>query len=819
MGTLIQDVKYGVRMLAKNTAFTLIVVLTLSLGIGANTAIFSMVNAFLLRPLPVRAPEQIVVLAIQQKGAPVGSSGFSYPEFNDFRTQERPFSNLFSIVLGTVQLAAGDNSETCFVNFVSRDFFSTLGVRPATGRLFLANEGETSGEPLLVVLGHRYWQRRFYGDPGVVGRQIRVDGQSATVIGVVPREFQGMYSIFETDVYLPLSAMALQEPASLFWNSRDQRRILAFARLKPGVSLRQEQSSLDVISRRLARQYPATDQWFGVRAEPEKSSRPIPYANNSFVMISGLFLVLAGFVLLLACMNIENMLLARGSIRQREMAIRTALGAGRTRLVRQMLTETILLGIIGGATGMFLGAWANQLTRAIHLESIPLHIDATFDWRVFTFVSVLAILTGTVVGLLPALRASTSEVNSVLHEGEQRNLFGVPHLGIRNFLIVAQVAGALMLLVAAGLFVRSLGKVQTLDLGFDPNRVLNVIIDTKDAGYDKTRATQFYREIESRVRSLPGVQSASLASYLPMGGFPTKASVSVGSQPVHPGQPPPSILFSCVDAPYFETLRISLLRGRVFTESDGEGAPLVAIVNQAMANRFWPGENPVGKRFSMEGAAGPPMEIVGVVANGKYQTIGEDTQSFFYVPLAQNFASKRALQIRSLVPPESLIAPVKEEIDRIDPEMPVMTIETMKQSLEGAFGFFVFRLAAKLAACLGFIGLILGVIGVYGVVSFTASQRTREIGIRVAMGAKSSDILKLVWKQGVRLVIAGVILGMIAAWALARTMTHVLVGVSTSDPETYIIVAVSMLTVGLAACWIPARRAMRVDPMVALRYE
>ncbi|HEX4076240.1 MAG TPA: ABC transporter permease [Candidatus Acidoferrales bacterium] len=817
--TLLQDIRFGVRMLAKSPGLTFVVVVTLALGIGANTAIFGIVNGFLLRPLPVRDPEQITVLAIQQKDAPVGSSGFAYPEFVDFREQAKTFSDVFAIVLSNVQLASKGESEECFANYVSKGFFTALGVTPAAGRLFLPNEGETPGEPLNAVLGYSYWRKRFHGAASVVGQQVEINGRAATIVGVVPRRFQGMYSIAEMDLYLPLSAIGTEEAPNLFWSNRDHRRMLAFGRLKPGITLRQAQDSLDVIAARLAAQYPATDKWFTVRAVPEKLSRPIPYANNAFVAISGLFMVLAAFVLLLACMNVENILLARGASRQREMATRAALGAGRTRLICQMLAESILLGILGGAAGLILGMWVDHLTSSLRLPAVPLHVDATFDWRLFAFAIGCALATGTIVGLLPALHASRANLNSVLHEGGQRSSFGLSHAGARNFLVIAQVAGSFALLIAAGLFVRSLQSVQSFRLGFDPDHVLNIIVDPHEAGYDGPRTVAFYREIESRVRALPGVQSASLASYVPMGGFPSKASIFIQGRATPPGQHAPLVLMNRVDPPYFETMRVALFRGRVFLDSDKDGAPPVAIINQTMASDFWPRENPVGKYFRMDNDAAPLIEIVGVTGDGKYGTVNEDAQPFFYIPLAQSFASKRALQIRTLVPPESLAGAVRDQISGLAPDLSIMDIETMNQSLNGALGFLVFRLAAIFAGVLGMIGLVLGIVGVYGVVSFTAGQRTREIGIRLALGASSRDILRLVWKQGVRLVIVGIAVGLVAAWSLTRAMAHLLADISPGDPVTYVAVTILICAAGLLACWIPARRAMRVDPMVALRYE
>jgi len=818
LDSLLQDLRFGARMLRKNPGFTAVAVLTLALGIGANTAIFSMVNGFLLRPMPVPQPDQITALAIQQKDAPVGSSGFSYPEFVDYRNQAGTFSDVFADGLTTIDLRANDRSEQCFANYVSGNFFSALEIHPALGRFILPDEAETPGGPTLVVLGYSYWQRRFRGDPAIIGKQILIDDKPATIIGVVERQFHGMYSVFELDVYLPISAMVLEVPPNILWNGRDLRRLLVFGRLKPGVSLPQAQSSLDVLAQRLAQLYPVTNAGVTVRAIPEKLARPIPYANNAFIAISGLFLGLAGFVLLLACMNVEHILLARGTARQREMAVRTALGAARKRLVQQLLTESILLALLGGAAGIALGVWAGSLSSAIHPANLPLHLDASFDWRVFAYATACALATGIFVGLWPAMRAS-SDINSVLHDGGQNASTGTRQLRVRNFLVVAQVAGSLTLLIVAGLFVRSLRSAQRLDLGFDPGHLLNVILNPHQNGYDQPRTTEFYRALETRVRALPGVQSVSLASNVPMSSFPASALVSIDAHPLPPDRQPPKVLCNAVDPSYFDTMRIPIMRGRSFAESDGEGAPLVAIVNETMAARFWPSEDPIGKRFSTSGAAGPFVEVVGLTKTGKYQTIAEDPQPFFYTPLAQNFISKRALQIRTLMAPESLAASVKEEIFLLAPDVSIVDMQTMKRSLEGGFGFFAFRLAAILAAAMGVIGLVLAVVGVYGVVSFAASQRTREIGIRVALGANPADILNLVLRQGVLLVIAGVMAGMIAAWGVARTMGHLLVGISPSDPLTYASVAILLAVVALAACWIPARRAMRVDPMVALRHE
>ncbi|MGO9269636.1 MAG: ADOP family duplicated permease [Terriglobia bacterium] len=817
--TLGQDLRYGLHMALKWRGLTAILALTLALGIGANAAIFSLVNGFLLRPLPVAEPERIAVLAIQQKDAPVGSSGFSYPEFVDFRNQSDAFSALFGVALGNVELNVNDRSDQCAANYVSRDFFSALGILPAVGRFILPSEGEARGEEPLVVLGYSYWRERFDGDAGVVGKHVLVDGRHATIVGVVPREFHGMFSIFDTDVYLPYSALGQEASPNLVWNSRDQRRLLVFGRLKPGTSFSQAQTRVDVILQRLADQYPATDKWMSVRVLPEKACRPIPYANRFFTMAAAWFLVLAALVLLLACLNVENIMLARGTSRQREMGIRTALGAGRSRLIGQMLTESLVLAGMAGGAGLILGYWASRLVGLIRPSGMPLHLDISFDWRVLAYSLVLALTSGILVGLLPALHACSTETNSLLHRGGQGSSAATSLPRARNLLVVAQLAGSLALLVVAGLFVRSLRSAQRLDLGFDPDHVLNVTLDPSRISYNPARATEFYRALEARVRALPGVRSASLASSVPMGPFPGSALVSIEGYPLLPGRASPRIGFNRIDPPYFDTMGIPLLRGRAFAESDNETSARVAIINQTMAGAFWPHEDPIGKRFSVEGTTGPFIEVVGMVRNAKYRIVSEEPDPYFYVPLAQDFSFRRVLQIRAIVPPESLVGSVKAEISRLAPNLTIIDLRTMKESLEGALGFFIFRLAATFASVIGVVGLILAMVGVYGVVSFVAAQRTREIGIRMALGANSRDILTLVWKQGVRLVVAGVAFGLAPAWGLARALGHLLVGISTTDPLTYFSAGLLMSGVGLVACWIPARRAMKVAPMVALRYE
>jgi predicted permease len=818
--TLLQDLRFAARMLRKNLGVTVIVVVTLALGVGANTAIFGLVNGLLLQRLPVPAAEEIAALVIKSGDSSLGALGFSYPQFVEFREQTAPICEVFgSATAWRLNFTAERHSDTLTIGGVSSNYFSALGVKPALGRLVLPGEGEHPGEPAILVLSYSFWQRRFGGDPRVVGKQVRVGGKPATVVGVMEKEFRGQFTVFEMDAYAPLSTVFDDSPASNFWNSRDIHMMLVLGRLKPGVTLAQAQSRFDVISRRLSAQYPVTDKDLSVRVMDERLSRPIPYANNAFIVFSGLFLILGGLVLLLACTNILNILMARASVRQREMAIRAALGGARYRLVRQMLTETMLTALLGGIAGVTLGAGLNHLASSTHLLDIPVRLGFGFDWRVFAYALAVVVFTAIAAGLSPALRASRADVNTVLHQGGRPDAGGKARHKVRGDLMGAQVAGSLMLLIVAGLFVRSLRAVEHMDIGFDPNQLLNVRLDPSVSNFSETQTKEFYRSLETRVRALPGVESASLASAVPVAYMLGKQSIYIEGRPVPPGQKAPEVLFNSVDAPYFETLRIRILLGRAFTDADSESSPRVAIVNETMAKHFWPDGSPIGKRFSLTGDAGPFAEVVGVARDGKYRVLAEDPQPYFYVPLTQDFAAQRTLQIRSAMPPDSLAPVVQHEIQALDANDPIEEIQTMKESLGGTLGYFIYRLGASLAAAMGLLGLLLAVVGVYGVVSYAATQRTQELGIRMALGASPRQILFLLLRQGAQLVAAGLLFGLAGAWLLTRVMSHMLVGVSPSDPVTYVSVAALLSSITLLACWIPARRARRVDPMVALRYE
>jgi predicted permease len=817
LGSLLQDLGFGLRMLRKDPAVTAVVVITLALGLGANTTVFSIVNGFLLTPLPVAHPEQIVALAVQAKDGPLGAAGLSYPQFVNIRNEATGFSGIIANVLSTLTLRADDRTDQFSGVYVSGDFFSVLGVRPALGRLLLPSDDGLLNQHNFLVLGYSFWQRRFAGDPNVIGKNVRINGKDATIIGVGPKDFRGMFSPFDIDGYLPVSALTIEDPSGRFTTDRSDGRILAFGRLKNAVSIGQAQNSLDVISLRLARQYPATDGGVRIHAIPERLARPQPYANNGFIVISTLFLAFAGLVLLLACLNVTNVVVARGLARQREMAVRAAVGAIRSRLIRQMLTETVLLALLGGVGGLVLALLANRLAPSVHLPNFPLRLDFRFDWRVYMYGFAAALVAGTGSGLGPALRASQADVNAVLrNDGPKRG--GGKHR-LHSDLVVAQIACSLMLLIIAGLFVRSLEHIEGASLGFDPENVLNVTLDPSQDGYDDAHTIAFYKQLEERIGSLPGVESVGLTQRVPIEPFPARLPVLRDSQVSDPNHQPPSVLYNAVDPGYFKTMRITLLRGRGFTEQDNESAPAVAVVNQTMAKRMWPGQDPIGQLFRLTSITGDLVKVIGVARDGKYQTVAEDFQPYFYLPMAQHWAARQVLEIRCRVVPEAMASSVQREIRNVAADVSIIDLRTMKQSLQGGTGYFLFRFGASLSLQMGLLGLILAVVGIYGVVSFVVAQRTREIGIRMALGADRKDIMVLVLRRGLVLIGLGVLIGVVATVALTGAISHLLLGVSAHDPATYAIATTVLSFVALLACWLPARRATRINPIDALRYE
>ena len=816
LGNFLEDVRYGVRQMRRSPGFTAAAILTLAMGIGANTAIFSVVDSFLLRPLPVADPGQITVLDSPQKQG-FALPLFSIPDYRDLCVQAGTvFSGMFSYLSRFDGLSVNGKAERIRASYVSGNFFSTLGIQPAQGRFILPSEGETAGADPVMVLSYNYWKGRFGGDPEIVGTKVSVDGHPVTIVGVAPEGFYGINVLVAQQAYLPLG-MAVFGQAPDFMANRGSRLVYVGARLQPGRSVQQAQASLDVVARRLSQQYSDTDKDLAIEVFPELRARPIPQAGRLMVVIAGLFLGLTAIVLLLACVNVANIMLVRSTTREREMATRAALGAPRSRLVRQLLTESMLLALAGGAAGILLGYLGSRA-----LGSVDLHANLSFwvglDWRVLAYALGAAILTGLIVGTVPALRAARGDLSAILRSGG-RGMIGA-HQRLRCALVVAQVGGSLMLLIIAGLFVRSLGAAQQTKLGFDPSHVLNLGMDPKEIGYSAAQNRAFYKTLIDDVRALPGVLSVSTAAAVPMGYVIKGDSLAIDGYQPPSGQPAPNVSYNVISPDYFQTMRIPMARGRTFTDADDEKAQYVAIVNEVMAKHFWPNQDPLGRHFTMTREPKHSMQVVGIARDSRFLGVTLAINAHFYVPYAQHDEanSLETLQVRTAGAPELLIPEVERVVATVAPDLPVFDVETMTDALNTLAGLLIFKIGAALAAAFGILGIILATVGVYGVISYVASQRTHEIGIRMALGAHSQDILRMILGQGIVIVGAGLTIGLAAAFSAAHVVRN-FVTVSATDPLTYLIVSATLTLVAVLAGYIPARRATKVDPMVALRYE
>jgi macrolide transport system ATP-binding/permease protein len=767
-------------------------------------------------------PEQITVLALKQSSA--GSTyRFSYPTYEDLRDQTDSFSDVFAYRVSLVGLAVDHKSDHCLISRVTSNYFRSLDIKPAYGRLILSTEGRGPGADPVIVLGYSYWRSRFAGDPKIVGQRVELNDHPFTVVGVAPSEFHGTYPVMDMDAFIPFSADTGEDPdnpVEKVWTSRGSRSLTVMGRLKPGVTIKQAQASLNVVTERIAEAHPDTEKGLSVQLLPENLARPEPDPENPIPATSIAFMSLAALVLLVACFNIANVLLVRATVRQREMAIRAALGAGQGRLVRQYLTESLLLALLGGGAGLVLASWASGFLSSLSLGTdLPLRFDFRPDARVYLFALAAVFFTGLFVGMMPAWRAARSNVSAVLHEGGRGSSSGPPRQFARNVLVVAQVAGSLVLLIVAGLFIRSLEKAEKMNLGFNPDHVLDLSVDVEQVGYKEPRAREAYRDIDNRIRALPGVQSVAEAFTVPMGYVGADDRIWIEEHPYAAGQQPQEIHFNQITPSYFDTLQMPLLRGRKFSDADSEKAPHVAIINETMAKKFWPNEDALGKHLGTKGANGPFIEVVGIVQDAKYQNLLDKPEAFYYVPFEQSYNSLRTIHVRTTVPSESLAPQIQSVIHEVVPDVPVTQVKTMSEALQGANGFFLFRFGAQLTSTMGLLGLILAVVGIYSVVSYAATQRTQEIGIRVAMGASPQDILKMVLRQGLTVVGIGLVVGLVLAWAGTRVMSGLIVGIKPTDPLTFAVVVCLLTAIALFACWVPAHRATRTDPLVALRYE
>jgi putative ABC transport system permease protein len=811
MQTLWQDLRYGARILLKKSGFTLIAVVTLALGIGANTAIFSVVNAVLLRPLPYPESERLVWVSEYRSN--YGVMLVSYPNFTDWRARQKVFEHIGVYMgWGSANLTGRGEPQRLRCSDMSADVFSALRAQAAIGRVF-NNDEDRPGAPHVVVLNHALWQSRFGGDAGVIGQSIMLDGRGYTVIGVMPAGFAFPRQV---DIWTPVGQLS----SSSDWQDRGIHRLWGIARLKPGVTLEQARAEMNAIAVQLGQQYP------GLKDDRVKIEPLLDFTVKDASAALWTLLGAVGLVLLIACANVANLLLARAATRQREMAVRAALGAGRWRIIRQLLAESVLLAMAGGALGWLVALWGAPLILAIGQDAIPRAKEISLDTGVLAFTAVVALLTGVLFGLAPAWQSSRVDVQSVLKD-TTRNTTGGRGM-LRQALVVMEVALTLALLIGAGLLLRSFYHLRQVNTGFTPARALSFRINLTDRKYDtKERQLAFYQSLHEKLRALPGVEDAAFASQFPLGGRNWQTSFLIDGQP-RP-QRLPSMELTVVSPNYFRALGIPLLRGRYFTEQDNlehllgpefsgksveersNAAVNAIIVDEEFARRHWPNEDPIGKRVS-------GVTVVGVVARVKMERLGEEgglVQA--YIPLLQSPSNGGAVVIKTRLEPETMFAAARRQVLAIDPELPIYDVRSLTERLGNSLA--PERLNLWLLGSFAVLALLLAVIGLYGVVSYAVTQRSNEIGIRMALGAQSRDVLKLVIGQGMKLVSGGVLIGLGGALALTRLMRTLLFGVSATDPLTFGLIAALLTGVALLACYLPARRATKVDPMIALRHE
>jgi predicted permease len=803
-------------------------VLTLALGIGANTVIFSLVNALLLRPLPgVEDPNRVVAVYTSDYSSGIHSTS-SFPDYLDFRDKNDVFTGLAAFADSQpMNLALGGEPERVRGVIATGNYFSLLGVKAAIGRTLLPEDEQTPAADRVAVLSYDLWQGRLAGDPGVIGKTISINTQSFQVVGVAARGFRGTSLQSAPQVWVPMSAYTQLNPA---FGGRDplsrrgSRGLFMVARLKPEVSRQQAQAQIDIIAAQLADAYPQSNR--GTLAHPDQP-RPMtilpineamagPRTRESSKRFSELLMVVVGIVLLIACANVANLMMARSRARQKEIAIRLAMGANRSRIVRQMLTESVLLSVAGGGAGLMLALWLSDSMKSLQMLAAFEALDLSPDFRVLAFTVLVSFATGVLFGLAPALHASRPSLIPALKGTDRDYSRGSRTLGFGNSLVVLQVALSLVLLIGAGLFIRSLQRVYTTDLGFNTGSALLASVDMARQGYTETQGRSFYRELLEQMQTLPGVRTATLAQYIPVNAGGSRTGVDLEGYTPQPDEDM-ELNFNIVDSGYFQTLGIPLIAGRGFDERDGKTANQVVIINEAMARRYWSMENAVGRRIRLDGSDGPQSEVIGVVRTGRYRGLREEPLPFIYVPLSQRYLSRMTVFVRTAGEPMALLPALRAEVQRLDKNLPLFDVRTLDSHLGIAFAQE--RTYAALIGGFALLAMLLAAVGLYGVMSYAVSQRTREIGIRMALGANQRDALFLVLSRSLKLGGLGIGAGLIGALALTQLVSSMLYGVSHTDAATFAFVAALLTVVLLAASYVPAYRATKVDPMIALRYE
>jgi predicted permease len=823
---MFQDLRYGVRMLLASKMFTLVAVLSLALGIGANTAIFSLLDAVLLKTLPVKQPEQLVLVGAAPPDQPLRGVPFSYPVFRELRDKNAVFSGMFAWSGLPMSMSGGGQTERVLGELVSGHFFAVLGVNPHLGRVFTEADDQSPGAHPVAVISYNFWQRRFGADPGIIGQTISLNGYPFTVVGVTAQGFHGIQVGVAPDVRVPLMMNNQVRPGgSPVFENRRNGWLAVMARLKHGLSLEQAQAGADTVFQIIREPDvrrntgDTADDRFGRSIRLRLESAKNGVASNltrQFGQPLRVLMYLVGVVLLIACLNVANLLLARATTRQKEIAVRLALGAGRFRLVRQLLTEGFLLAALGGALGLVFARWGTGLLLSFLPQGrIPLVLEIKPDLRVLGFTLGVTLLTGLLFGLAPALQATRPNLIPALKNETVVVAGGRRRWELRRLLVILQVALSLVLLVGAGLFVRSLRNLQTVDDGYHTDQVVTMALDPAQSGYKAEQLRSFYDQLSERVAALPGVKTATYTYYVPMSGGFSRYGIEVPGYQPRPGEDM-GVLQNQVGAQFFATFGIPLLAGREFNAQDTPESPKVVIVNESLARRFFGAESPLGRRITLENYK--DLEIIGVVADAKYRTLKEALPQTAYLPFSQySTLRERTLSVRAAGRASALVAALRREVRGLDPQLPVFNIKTFAEQINESVSRE--RLVALLSSFFGLFALLLAALGLYGVMAYAVVRRTREIGIRMALGAQVGNVLWLVLRETLLLIFIGIAIGLPVALAASRLTEGLLFGLTANDPLTLALAVLVLIAIAALAGYLPARRAARVDPLVALRYE
>jgi len=816
---MLSDLRLALRLLLKSPGFTLIAVLTLGLGIGANTAIFSFINTFFFKSLPFERPDELVsVYTIDERNP--GFLPLSPLNYADFRDHNQVFSSMGSHGFVPVTMMIGPEPNSLTGELVSGNYFDLLGLTPVLGRTFRPDEYRADGSSPVVVLNHNFWTTRLNANPGVIGQTYVINGLGYTVIGVMPAGFRGL-NTFNNPAFWAPSTMHDQIYTGLLKGFYTERRALiwnVFARLKPGVSLAAAEAGLKPIAEKLAQDYPAANTGRSIRLVSLAESMIGPNFRNNIIQAGALLLSLSGLVLLIACANVANLLLARATARQREVAVRIAVGANRGRLIRQFVTESMLLSLLGGIAGIGIAIWTQDVLWSLRPPFLPDGITVSLDGRVLGFGLLVSLLTGLLFGLAPAWITTKPELTTMLKE-ESKGSSATPLLSLRNSLVAGQIALSVIALVIAGLFIRSLRHAQQVNPGWNTKNVALFGVNLAAQGYTPERSLAYYQRALELVRALPGVNDATVATTVLLNGGGALRTIRPQGADDKLRTTGQLMGYSHLAPGYFKTMGIPFVAGRDFTGADDERHPLVVVINENLAKLAWPGENPLGKTVKVFGSENL-VEVVGVVRDVTFDNIGEDPKPYIFFSIAQEGSrgsGNPTLHIRTQTDAVALTPLLRKQLQTIDPNLPFVNVTTIEENISQ--GLWAPRTGATLLGAFGLLAVLLASLGVYGVMSYTVNRRAREIGIRMAIGAQTSDVMRLILHRGLIIAVAGLVVGLGAALLVARYFQNFLIGVNASDPATYAVIALLLAGVALLACWLPARRATKVDPLIALRSE